>query len=62
MRDVCDNLVIDRIGNVLLVDFRGRPQPPAPHFPGASGLRGLGDRLGSTVHDCLGSGRMRQSA
>jgi hypothetical protein len=31
--------VIARDDNVLLVDFGRGPQPPAPRFPGASGLR-----------------------
>jgi hypothetical protein len=35
-RDVC---IIGRNDNVLLVDFTRGPEPPAPRFPGASGLR-----------------------
>jgi hypothetical protein len=31
--------VIRRDANVLLVDFGREPQPPAPRFPGAGGLR-----------------------
>ncbi len=34
--------VIRRENNVLQVDFSRDPDPPAPRFPGASGLRGLG--------------------
>ena len=33
--------VIRRENDVLEVDFRREPDPPAPRFPGASGLRGL---------------------
>jgi hypothetical protein len=33
--------VIDPKGNVVRVDFRREPQPPAPRFPGATGLRPL---------------------
>jgi hypothetical protein len=35
--------VIRRENNVLEVDFRREPNPPAPRFPGASGLRGLNE-------------------
>ncbi len=31
--------VIGRESNVVLVDFRREPDPPAPKFPGASGAR-----------------------
>jgi hypothetical protein len=31
--------IISRNDNVLLVDFTRGPEPPAPSFPGASGLR-----------------------
>ena len=34
--------VLHRDNNVLQVDFSREPNPPAPRFPGASGLRGLG--------------------
>ena len=34
--------VLRRDNNVLQVDFSREPDPPAPRFPGASGLRGLG--------------------
>jgi hypothetical protein len=33
--------VIRRENNVLEVDFSREPDPPAPRFPGASGLREL---------------------
>jgi hypothetical protein len=32
--------VIARESNVVVIDFR-RPDPPAPHFPGAGALRAL---------------------
>jgi hypothetical protein len=34
-----DRYVIRRDNNVLEVDFSREPDPPAPRFPGASGLR-----------------------
>jgi hypothetical protein len=34
-----DRHVIAREGNVLRVDFRRDPDPPAPRFPGAGALR-----------------------
>jgi hypothetical protein len=33
--------VIGRNGNIVVVDFSREPNPPAPRFPGASGLREL---------------------
>jgi hypothetical protein len=36
-----DRYVIRRENNVLEVDFSREPDPPAPRFPGASGLREL---------------------
>jgi hypothetical protein len=35
-----ERFVVAREDNVVLVDFR-RPDPPAPVFPGAGGLRAL---------------------
>ena len=32
--------VIARESNVVVIDFR-RPDPPAPHFPGAGALRAV---------------------
>ncbi len=37
----CGLYVIRRENNVLEVDFSREPDPPAPRFPGASGLREL---------------------
>ena len=34
-----DRCVIGRDNNVVMVDFRRKPDPPAPRFPGANGLR-----------------------
>jgi hypothetical protein len=31
--------IIGRNGNIIVVDFSREPNPPAPGFPGASGLR-----------------------
>ena len=36
---VLDRYVIGRERNVVRVDFRRDPDPPAPKFPGASALR-----------------------
>ena len=36
--------VIGRDRNVLLVDFSRQPEPPAPRFPGAVGLRAIRDQ------------------
>jgi hypothetical protein len=33
--------VIGRDGNVIRVDFRRNPDPPAPRFPGAAALRDI---------------------
>lgn len=38
-----NRFVIGRENNVLRVDFSRDPDPPAPRFPGASGLREIGD-------------------
>jgi hypothetical protein len=35
----CDRYVLGREHNVVLVDFRREPDPPAPKFPGAAALR-----------------------
>ena len=32
--NLADRYVIARENNVVLVDFRRDPDPPAPHFPG----------------------------
>jgi hypothetical protein len=31
--------IIGRNSNVVIVDFAGKPEPPAPRFPGANALR-----------------------
>lgn len=41
MHSVSNTRIIDQIDNVVLVDFRREPDPPAPRFPGASGVRPL---------------------
>ena len=38
-----------REDNVLWVDFSRDPDPPAPRFPGARGLREIGDERTSTT-------------
>ena len=37
--NLADRYVIARENNVVLVDFRRDPDPPAPRFPGAGALR-----------------------
>lgn len=39
MSGVVGRYVIAREGNILRVDFGREPDPPAPNFPGARGLR-----------------------
>jgi hypothetical protein len=39
MLSVIDRHVIARESNVVRVDFSREPDPPAPRFPGANGLR-----------------------
>ena len=39
MLSVTKEYVIGRKGNIVLVGFGRKPEPPAPRFPGASGLR-----------------------
>lgn len=39
MRRKPNHFVIGRENNVVRVDFSREPDPPAPRFPGASGLR-----------------------
>ena len=44
MQRKVDRLVSCREDNVLWVDFRRDPDPPAPRFPGAGGLREIVDK------------------
>ena len=39
MLSVVDRHVIARESNIVRVDFSRDPDPPAPRFPGANGLR-----------------------
>jgi hypothetical protein len=48
-----DRYVVARENNVVIVDFR-KPDPPAPHFPGAGALRVL-KGTETEFHGCLGS-------
>jgi hypothetical protein len=38
MHTVTTDRVIARDDNIVVVDFSRKPEPPAPRFPGASGL------------------------
>lgn len=54
MLRVVNGRVIGRDGNIVLVDFSHEPNPPAPRFPGASGLREQGVRSARlTTHGSL---------
>jgi len=44
-----NRFVIGRENNVVRVDFSRDPEPPAPRFPGASGLREIGDESTSAT-------------
>ena len=39
MKTVLDRYVIEQECNVIRVNFRREPDPPAPKFPGAGALR-----------------------
>lgn len=45
MRTLTNDRVIARSDNVVLVDFSRKPEPPAPRFPGAAGLRKVNHQL-----------------
>jgi hypothetical protein len=45
--------VIGRESNVVRVDFSREPDPPAPRFPGASGLRAIGDESAKRDDDIV---------
>jgi hypothetical protein len=47
MQRETNRFVIGRENNVVRVDFSRDPDPPAPRFPGASGLREVGDESAS---------------
>jgi hypothetical protein len=46
--------IIGRDRNVVVVDFAGKPEPPAPQFPGANGLR---EAAGAVLRPALGTDR-----
>jgi hypothetical protein len=49
--------VVGRKDNVVIVDFRGRPEPPTPYFPGGGALRVAvltGDEALSTAYEHYG--------
>lgn len=43
MQQETNRFVIGRENNVVRVNFSRDPDPPAPRFPGAGGLREIGD-------------------
>jgi hypothetical protein len=49
MQRAINRFVICRENNVVRVDFSREPDPPAPRFPGASGLREIGDESTSAT-------------
>jgi hypothetical protein len=50
MQRETNRFVIGREPNVVRVDFRRDPDPPAPRFPGASGLREIGGESPSATN------------
>ena len=59
MPSVVDRRVIARESNILRVDFSREPQPPAPRFPGASGLRlSVTEREGAKAPTATGTSRL----
>jgi hypothetical protein len=58
MRRKADRFVIGSEDNVVRVDFSRDPDPPAPRFPGASGLREIGDEISSAT-DNISVGALR---
>ena len=46
--DLLDRYVVRRENNVIQVDFRREPDPPAPRFPGAGALR-INEECGETL-------------
>jgi hypothetical protein len=55
-----ERYVIARESNVVRVDFARRPDPPAPRFPGAGGLRPATWRVTGTDCGKLRVFRLRQ--
>jgi hypothetical protein len=56
-------LVIARENNVVRVDFTRKPDPPAPRFPGAAGLRRAIDFAAAAVETIGADARLiRRSA
>jgi hypothetical protein len=51
--DAIDRYVVTRESNVVRVDFRREPNPPAPRFPGAGGLRESCDNGTSQLLDAV---------
>ena len=54
---VADRYVVARENNVVRVDFRREPDPPAPRFPGAGALR-----IENDPHDLAEGAPLRQLA
>ena len=50
MRPNVRGSVITRNGNVLLVDFARKPDPPGPRFPGGAARRQAADRGAAVAH------------
>jgi hypothetical protein len=63
MQREINRFVISRENNVVRVDFSRDPDPPAPRFPGATGLREIGDESASeTKYTVAGAERAAISA
>jgi hypothetical protein len=61
MQRETNRFVIGRENNVVRVDFSRDPDPPAPRFPGANGLREINDDNISTNDEYLRSRPTRNS-
>ena len=55
--DLAARCIIARDNNVVLVDFRREPDPPAPRFPGAGAMR-----IGNHSPDLVEGSSLRRQA
>ena len=55
--ELANRYVIGRENNIVLVDFRREPDPPAPRFPGAGAMR-----IANHLHDLVEVSPLRRLA
>ena len=55
-----NRFVVSRENNVVRVDFSRDPDPPAPRFPGATGLREIDDESASETRPFYVADRLRR--